>query len=52
MYAHTWENPEIFQVWTENQAKLNDWPKETQKKYPIKVIQTATRARLSDSLSP
>ena len=51
MPAHTWEDPEIYQVWTENQAKQNYWPKETQKKYPIKVIQTATRARLSDPLS-
>ena len=45
MHAHTWENPELYQIWTLNQANQNDWPKETQKKCPIKVIQTATRAR-------
>ena len=32
-----------------NQANQNDWPKETQKKYPIKVIQTAMRAQPSNS---
>ena len=34
-----------------NQANQNDWPKETRKKCPMRVIQTATRAGLSDSLS-
>ena len=34
-----------------NQPNQNDWPKDTQKKCPIKVIQTATRVRLRDSLS-
>ena len=32
-----------------NQANQNDWPKEHWKKYPIKVIQTATRVSLSDA---
>ena len=50
MRVHTWEDPEIYQIWTVNQANQNDWSKETWKKYPIRVIQTATRVRLSDSL--
>ena len=32
-------------MWTGNQGNQNDWPKETQKTCPIKVIQTATRAQ-------
>ena len=47
MRMHTWEDPEINQIQTQNQAKQDDWSKETQKKCPIKVIQTTTRARLS-----
>ena len=47
MCTHTWENLEIYQIQTLNQANQNDWSKETQKKCPIKVIQTATRAWLS-----
>ena len=46
MHAHTWEDPEIYQIWTVNQANQNDWPKETWKKYTTKVIQTTTRAQL------
>ena len=38
-------------MWTLNQANQNDWPKETWKKCPRKVIQTTTRVRLSDSVS-
>ena len=34
-----------------NQANYNDLPKENQKKYPIKLIQTATRVQLRDSPS-
>ena len=34
---------------TQNQASPNDWPKETQKKCPIKVIQTIMRAQHSES---
>ena len=49
--AHKWENPEINQIQTQKQAKQNDWSKETWKKCPIKVVQTTTRVRLSDSLS-
>ena len=26
MCAHTWENPEIYQIRTQNQANQNDWP--------------------------
>ena len=44
---HTWEDPEIYQIRTPNQAKQDDWSKESQEKCPIKVIQTTTRARLS-----
>ena len=50
MRVHTWEDPEIYQIWTVNQANQNDWPKETQKKYYIKIIQTATMTRLSNTL--
>jgi len=41
MCEHTWEDPEIYQIWTVNQAGLNDWPKEIQKKCLIKVIRNA-----------
>ena len=47
MCMHTWENPEIHQIWTLNQANQNDWSKETWKKCPINVIQAAMRVRLS-----
>ena len=49
MHAHTWEDPEIYLMWTVNRANQNDWPRETQKKYPIIVIQTAMRVQLSNS---
>ena len=48
---HTWETPEVHQIWTVNQASQNDWPKETQRKYHIKITQTVTRAQLRDSPS-
>ena len=48
--VHTWEDPEIHQIQTRNQTKQDDWPKETWKKIPHKVIQTASRAWLSLSL--
>ena len=32
-----------------NQAKQDDWPEETWKKCPIKMIQTTTRAQLSEA---
>ena len=51
MSAHTWDDPGIFQIWNLNQANQNDWPKENQKKHPIKIIQTTTRLRLRDSPS-
>ena len=44
--VHTGEDPEINQIRILNQAKQDDCPKETRKKCPIKVIQTATRAQL------
>ena len=34
-----------------NPANHNDWPKEIQKKCPIKVIQTVLRVQLRDSPS-
>ena len=45
---HSWEDPEIYQIQTQNQAKQDDWPKETQKKCPTKVNQT-TRGSSSES---
>ena len=42
----TWEG-----LWTVNQANWNDWPKESRKKCPKRVIQTAMRGRLSESFS-
>ena len=36
-----WEAPEIYQIWTVNKANKNYWPKETQKKCPVKIIQSA-----------
>ena len=48
MHAYSWDDPETYQIWTVNQANQNDRPKETQKKYPIKVIQTA-RGRNPDT---
>ena len=51
MHAHTWKDPEIYQIWIVNQANQKNWPKDNQKKCPIKVIQIATRVRLRDSPS-
>ena len=50
MHAHTWEDPEIKQIRTQNETKQDDWPKETWKKCPIKVIQTTRKPTLSPSL--
>ena len=50
MCLDPWKDPEINQIQTQNQGKQDEWPKETQKKYPIKGIQTLVRAWLS--LSP
>ena len=47
MCAHTWEVSEIHQIRTQNQAKQDDSPKETQQQLSIWVIQTTTRVRLS-----
>ena len=41
-HVRTFKDLEICQIWTVNQANQNDWPKETQEKHPIQVIQTAT----------
>ena len=49
MHTNTGEDPEINQIWTQNEAKQDDWSKETRKKRPIKVIQTTTKGH--DSLS-
>ena len=43
---------QIYQIQTQNQANQNDLPKETQKKCPIWVTQTTTKARLSLSVHP
>ena len=43
MCAHTGKDPDIYQIQTVNQPNQNDCTKETQKKYPIKVIQTTMR---------
>ena len=50
MCALTGENPEIYQIWTLNQANQNDWPKRTWKKCPKKEIQAATGVQLSLSV--
>ena len=49
---HTWEDPEIYQIRTVNQANQSDWSKEPRKKCLIKVIQSATKVQLSDSTCP
>ena len=41
---HTWEDTEINQICTQNQAKKDDWPKKTWKTCTIKVIQPTIRA--------
>ena len=51
LWTHTWEDPEIYQLWTVKQANQNDCPKETWKKYLLKVIQTSTRVQPRDSPS-
>ena len=45
------EDPEGYQTQTQNQANQDDQSKETQKKCPIKVIQTTKRVGLSLSVS-
>ena len=52
MRVHRWEDPEIYQIWTVNQANQSDWSKETQKKCLMKVIQTAMMVPLSDPTCP
>ena len=47
----TWEDRELYQIRTVNQANQNDWSRETRKKYPIKVIRIATRMRPRNSPS-
>ena len=47
MCLHPWKDPEINQIQTQNQGKQDEWPKETQEKYPIKGIQTPVRAFFS-----
>ena len=42
----THEDPEIHLMWTVNQANWSDWPKDTQKKCPIKIIQSDLQAQL------
>ena len=42
--------PEMYQIWTQNQTKQDDWSKETEKKCPIKMVQITMRVQLSDRL--
>ena len=50
-FAPPGKDPDIHQIWIVNQAGKNDWPKETWKRCPIKVIQTAMGVRLNKTLS-
>ena len=52
MHTHMWEDPEVCQIWTVKQENQNDWPKEIQKKCPIKAIQTTRRMQLNDLSLP
>ena len=45
------KDPEIYQIWIVNQASKSNRPKETWKKHPIKVIQTAMWVRFNKILS-
>ena len=47
MPVHTSQDPEIYQTQILDQENENEWPKETQKKCLIRVIQTTTRAPYS-----
>ena len=47
MHVHTGEDPEINQMWTQNQVEQYDWLEETKEKCSTKVIQTALKAQLS-----
>ena len=49
MCEQTWEEPEIYQTQTVDQANHNDWTKETGKNCSIEVIHTTTRVWLSNS---
>ena len=51
MHPHPREDPGVNQTWTLIQENLNDWSKETQKKFCIKVTQTTTKAKFRDSPS-
>ena len=48
MPVHTWDDPEIDQIWILNQINQNGWPKETWKKCPIKATK---REQLSNTES-
>ena len=50
-FAPPGKDPDIHQIRIVNQAGKNDWPKETWKRCPIKVIQTAMGVRLNKTLS-
>ena len=43
---YTHEDPEIYLMWTVNQANWSDWPKDTHKKCPIRIIQPDLQAQL------
>ena len=52
MHAHTWEDPKIYKIQIQKQAKQGDWPKETWKKCPTEVLQTTDTTRAWLSLIP
>lgn len=37
MCVHSWEDPDVYQIWNVYQGNKNDWTKETRKKYPHKT---------------
>ena len=47
VHVCTWEDPELSPTQTLNQPNQHDWPRESQKKCPTEVIQTAMRMQLS-----
>ena len=52
MFSHTWEDPEINQIWMQNQAKQDDPPKKAQQKGPIYVRDSNYHEGTTFSLSP
>ena len=50
MRVHTWEDLEINPIWTQKQAKQDDWPRETWMKCLIQVIKITMGVILSESI--